>query len=119
MAYTLIFVRALLAVRVSQAPPFLADATTTLIALLCALPACVALIESWSQLWAAVTNSVTPVWRRIALGAAIVAIAPLAAFAASRWNVQIALLTATIVVAATGGLVAVQHVLDRGRTGVR
>src|SRR4029078_1878848 len=48
LVYTLTFVRALLAVRVSQAPPFLTDVTTTVIALLCALPACVTLIENWS-----------------------------------------------------------------------
>ena len=37
LVYSLTFVRALLTVRVSQAPPFLTDATTTVIALLCAL----------------------------------------------------------------------------------
>jgi cell division protein FtsW (lipid II flippase) len=111
LAYTLAFVRALLAVRVSQAPPFLTDATTTVIALLCALPACVALIEAWPRLWSAITDRERSLVRRAALGVGAVALAPVAAFAASGWNVQIALLTATVVVAATGGLVAVQHVL--------
>jgi hypothetical protein len=110
LSYALVFVRALLAVRVSQAPPFLTDATTTVIALLCALPACVALIESWPWLWTT-TSPGTSGGRRIAFGTAVIAIAPVVAFVASRWNVQIALLTATIVVASTAGLVAVQHVL--------
>ena len=83
-----------------------------MIALLCALPACVALIESWPLLWwSTVTNHAVPLARRIAFAAAIAGIAPLVALVASGWNVQIALLTATIVVGATGGLVAVQHVL--------
>jgi len=111
LAYTLTFVRALLAVRVSLAPPFLTDATTTVIALLCALPACVALIENWPALWSLVTNPTRSWARRIVLVGATLAIAPFIALLASRGNLQIALLTGTIVVAATGGLVAVQHVL--------
>ena len=111
LVYTLTFVRALLAVRVSQAPPFLTDVTTTVIALLCALPACVTLIENWSALWTLAADPTRSAIQRAALVAAVVAVAPVTALVASRGNLQIALLTAAIVVASTGGLVAVQHVL--------
>ena len=111
LAYTLTFVRALLTVRVSQAPPFLTDATTTMIALLCALPACVTLIERWSSLWTLVTIPARSRAKSFALVALALGVAPLVALAASRGNFQIALLTGTIVVGATAGLVGVQHVL--------
>jgi hypothetical protein len=110
LAYTLTFVRGLLAVRVSQAPPFLNDTTTTLIALLCALPACVTLIERWPSIWTVVSAG-GPLWRRLGIIAAALGVAPVVALAASRGNFQIALLTATIVFGATVGLVGVQHVL--------
>jgi hypothetical protein len=111
LAYTLTFVRALLTVRVSQAPPFLNDATTTVIALLCALPACVTLIENWPALWTLATNKGRSIVRRVAAMAGALGAAPIAAFVASRGNYQIALLTATIVGGASLGLVGVQRVL--------
>ncbi len=129
LAYTLVFVRSMLAFRVSVAPPSLADAQTTLIALLVALPCCVVLIERWALLWSAVSDKpagqsmrqwiASPRGRmRVAMSVASLLAVPLLVLAVSRGNTGLTVLAGTIVVLGVIGLISIQRLLMPPSEGV-
>src|SRR5205823_5473555 len=117
LVYALVFARAVLAIRVSAAPPAVTDATSTVIALLVVLPASILLIEHWGSIWpslpsgaAATGRGYVRFWRNprarrqaMRLGI-LLATGPALVFAASRGNLQLALLAATVVGVITFGV---------------
>ncbi|MEP7000324.1 MAG: hypothetical protein ABI969_07580, partial [bacterium] len=122
LAYTLVFVRSLLAFRVSVAPPFLAEVQTTLIALLIVLPIGVVLVERWQLLWSALSDKpATQTARqwfastrgrtRLLLSGTSILAAPLLVLGVSRGNAGLSFLAGTIVLLGIIGLMAIQRLL--------
>ncbi|MEO8621745.1 MAG: hypothetical protein ABI625_11820, partial [bacterium] len=122
LAYTLVFVRSMLAFRVSVAPPFLTEVQTTLIALLIVLPIGVVLVERWQLLWSAISDKPTTQtarqWlgstrgrTRLLLSGASILAAPLLVLGVSRGNAGLSFLAGTIVLLGIIGLMAIQRLL--------
>ncbi len=122
LAYTLVFARSVLAIRVYAAPPSLADALTTLVALVIVLPSMIVLIERWQWLWSGWRRR-QPGWtlrqwmqkgvdrKSAVLAVAALAASPVLVFVVSRGNGSLAVLAVTIVSLGIVGLMVVQRIL--------